>query len=272
MGKIIDMKGQRFGRWMVIDRADNLNGRTMWHCRCDCGTEKDVDAVNLRKGLTLSCGCLLSEKMADKQRTHGKRRSRLYNVWSNMKRRCYDEQNISYPYYGGRGITVCDEWVGADGFQHFWDWSYANGYDETAPKGECTLDRIDVNGNYEPSNCRWTDSFGQMRNRTNNRRITIQGITKTLSEWAELYGISESLASDRLNRGWEAQRAFTETPMQMRKDIEYNGETHSYSEWSRILGINKKTIQWRVYHGWKTDEIFAPCGTINHTTGKGVSK
>ena len=211
MGNFIDLTGQRFGRWLVIERADNRNGNTMWRCKCDCGTEKDVAAVNLRKGATLSCGCLLSEKMAEKQKRHGKRRSRLYNVWSNMKRRCYDERNVSYPHYGGRGIKVCEEWIGKDGFLHFWDWAYANGYDENAPKGQCTLDRIDVNGNYDPSNCRWTDVFGQMRNRTNNRKITIQGITKTLSEWAELYGISDFLeripARDRGRlRGGEMRR------------------------------------------------------------------
>ena len=273
MFKYVDLTGQRFGNWVVLYGPTQSNGeRTKWHCRCDCGIEKDVLATNLTRGLTTSCGCNLRRVAREKATTHGKRNTRLYVVWCNMRHRCYNENDSHYKYYGGRGISVCNEWLGKDGFQNFWDWAYSHGYDDSAPRGQCTIDRIDVNGPYSPDNCRWITIVAQSRNRTDNKVLTLDGKTQTLVEWCEEYGISRFLVSERLNRGWELRRALNEPPKQMWENVEYNGEIHSYSEWARILGIKKKTIQYRVQHGWTLEEIMSPLGTVNHQRWKGIKK
>lgn len=163
-----DLVGKRFGRLVVLERAEskilsNGNIKTMWLCRCDCGNTSVVRADSLMGGKTTSCGCYLRER----QIKHGGYKDRLYHVWHNMKDRCERPKNTNYKNYGGRGIKVCDEWRE---YANFREWAYANGYDENAPFGDCTLDREDVNGNYEPSNCRWVDLKVQENNRRNSRK------------------------------------------------------------------------------------------------------
>ena len=125
----------------------------------------------------------------------GRRNTRLYRIWANMKTRCYNAKSESYIYYGGRGVTICPEWL--NDFQTFYKWSILNGYADNL-----TIDRIDVNGNYEPSNCRWVTVAIQSNNRRNNHFVTIDGITKTLSEWCIHYGVNYKTVRDRLRRGW----------------------------------------------------------------------
>ena len=212
MSEFQDLTGQRFGRWTVIERAPNGNHRqTRWWCRCDCGTIKPVQSQHLREGRSVSCGCYKPVATAEWNKVHKVKhggakhtnRERLYKVWLGMQGRCKKEYLPGYKNYGGRGIKVCDEWSGDNGYANFREWAYANGYDENAPKGVCTIDRIDVNGNYEPSNCRWVDLKTQMNNKTNNHRITIDGITHTISEWADIVGIDQRTISSRINWGWD---------------------------------------------------------------------
>lgn len=165
-----DHTGERFGRLVVLSRADDYvcpNGKkhVMWLCQCDCGNKTIVDSCLLVSGHTRSCGCLYEEKLKSGNPKHGHRYDRLYKVYHNMKNRCYNENADDYKYYGGRGISICDEWL--DDYMSFRQWALDNGYDESAKKGECTIDRIDVNGNYEPSNCRWVSMAVQSRNRRN---------------------------------------------------------------------------------------------------------
>ena len=149
----------KFGRWIVQDEHERRGKNTYWLCTCECGTTRFVKSGDLKNGTSKSCGCIA----VDKHFVHGGWHSRLYNVWNNMKKRCYNENDISYRYYGKRGIAVCPEW--RNSFESFREWAIANGYDETAVRGECTIDRIDVNGNYEPSNCRWVDMKVQSKNK-----------------------------------------------------------------------------------------------------------
>lgn len=165
-----NLSGRTFGRLRVLDRADDYiapSGKhhVQWRCVCDCGCETIVDAGQLTSGKTKSCGCLRAEHLAAGNVTHGGRSDRLYHVYSNMKNRCYNSNSQDYQYYGDRGIRICDEWL--SDYAAFKKWAYANGYDPEAPRGECTIDRIDVDGNYEPSNCRWVSMQVQSQNRRN---------------------------------------------------------------------------------------------------------
>lgn len=162
---LIDRTGQRFGKLTILDRAEDYvakNGKkhVRWRCVCDCGKETVVDTCQLVSGKTKSCGCLRRGNIK-----HGGRYDRLYKVYSNMKNRCYNKNSNDYKYYGARGISICDEWL--NDYKAFKKWAESSGYDATSKHGECTIDRIDVNGNYEPSNCRWTDMATQCKNRRN---------------------------------------------------------------------------------------------------------
>lgn len=164
-----NLSGQRFGRLTAIKEVGaNERRHNLWKCKCDCGNEAVVTATSLLSGHTKSCGCLMREVNSRQFSTHGESNSRLYTVWSGMINRCERPSHKSYQYYGARGIKVCDEW--RNDFMAFKDWAIENGYNESAPRGECTIDRIDVNGNYEPSNCRWADVKTQARNKRPRKR------------------------------------------------------------------------------------------------------
>lgn len=205
-----DLTGQRFGRLTVVSRAENTqSGQTRWNCRCDCGNKKIIMGSSLRKGITTSCGCYRKENLLKCSIKHGKKNTRLYVVWQGMRRRCFDTNIEAYKNYGGRGITVCPKWLD---FESFYTWAIANGYDENAKRGECTLDRIDVNGNYEPDNCRWVNMKAQANNMRKNVNLEYNGETKTLREWCELLNLSYNTIYGRLMKGWDIQKAL-ETPI-----------------------------------------------------------
>lgn len=199
-----DIIGLKFGRLTVLKLAYTRRvSKTLYYylCKCDCGKEHIVLKSSLLNGLTRSCGCYNNEVRAEKFRQRAKHHmtdTRLHKMWEKMKGRCYCKSNLSYKNYGGRGIIMCDEWK--NDFKAFYDWAVNNGYDENAQYGRCTLDRINVNGNYEPNNCRWVDEKIQQRNRRNNRLITYNNETHCLFEWAEIFGINPKILSQRLNR------------------------------------------------------------------------
>lgn len=157
--------GQRFGTLVTLCVTTKPNSRKRyWLCRCDCGNLKYVSEYCLQTDQTHSCGCQTRQLISSHAKRHGETGTRLFNVWSSMKQRCYNPAKANYSDYGGRGIAVCDEW--RESFEAFRDWALSSGYDPDAPTGKCTLDRIDVDGNYEPSNCRWVD----MKVQNNNKR------------------------------------------------------------------------------------------------------
>lgn len=206
--------GDRFGRLTVLAEAPPDSHRArQYECRCDCGNKKTVAASRLRQGTVRSCGCLARETNQQlgriiglaktnhgecAGRRQGKKVSAEYNIWVLMIQRCYTPTNNVYHYYGGRGIQVCDRW--RESFSAFLDDMGRK------PSPRHSLDRKDNSLGYSPENCRWATRIEQGRNRRNNRLITINGETRTLSEWAELSGVDRSTIGRRLNHGWPSER------------------------------------------------------------------
>lgn len=201
MGRVIDLTGQRFGRLTVFERdCLTVKSSAYWICICDCGEYVSVNSQSLRRGKTCSCGCFHKEMQNTYGMRHGKSNTRLYGIWHGMKDRCYNSNNPRYSHYGGKGVAVCDEWK--NDFQAFYDWAMANGYSD-----DLSIDRIDVNGNYEPSNCRWADKKTQANNTSKNHIVTAFGETKTLAQWAETTGINAITINTRLRNGWSPEEA-----------------------------------------------------------------
>ena len=199
-----DLTGRRFGRLTVIEFAGKTKDRkTTWNCLCDCGNEKIIIGKNLKNGNTKSCGCLHAEKF--KHKTHGKRNTRLYRIWRNMLNRCELSSSSEYHRYGGRGITVCEEW---HDFKIFYDWAISHGYAD-----DLTIDRKNVNGNYEPSNCRWATQKEQVRNTRANRFLEYNGKIQCIADWEAETGISRSLIQQRIDKlGWSVEKTLS-TPV-----------------------------------------------------------
>ena len=203
MGKLNNLLGLRFGKLVVIARSENdKHKNARWLCQCDCGNTKVVVGSSLIKGHTKSCGCVRKHLLQTMPLKHGKKNTRLYNIWIDMKRRCNSKNRKSYKDYGGRGIVVCNEWL--QDFMNFYNWAIANGYKENL-----TIDRIDVNGNYEPNNCRWIEKGEQNRNQRTNLKFTYKGETHCLKEWAEILKINYNTLHSRLTvLGYSVEKAF----------------------------------------------------------------
>lgn len=197
--KIKDISGQRFGRLIALYKLNNYHKkRAWWLCVCDCGNLVEISGITLRSDHTKSCGCLNHEPTNKK---HGKCYTRLYKLYKAIIKRCYNPNIKQFKDYGGRGITVCDEW--RKDFMTFYDWSMSHGYND-----RLTIDRIYVNGNYEPSNCRWVDMKTQQRNKRNNKIFTINGETHCLMEWCEMLNMNYGKVNQRINKlHWTIEKA-----------------------------------------------------------------
>lgn len=207
IGKFVDLTGERFGRLTVIRRGENYVSPkgyvgVNWICECDCGRTTLVRGCNLKSGASISCGC--ERVIHPNRKTHGLSHTRLHSIWSDIKTRCFDPNDSNYSNYGGRGITMCDEW--RSDFLSFYRWANANGYSD-----DLSIDRIDNNLGYCPDNCRWADSVVQQNNKRNNHLITYHGETLTMSQWARKTGIGFHKLKDRINKlHWDVDRALTQ--------------------------------------------------------------
>lgn len=196
---LIDMSGERYGRLTVIKRDGNTKqGKPLWLCQCDCGNLTHVPRKRLLEGSTSSCGCYRREFSSQQHKTHGMSKSgnthnRLYRIWGGIKDRCHNPKSKYWDKYGGRGITVCDEWH--YDYMKFHDWSMANGYTD-----ELTLDRIDNDKGYCPENCRWATYLVQENNRTNNVLYEIDGEVLTLAQLARRDNLTRCLTEKNTRR------------------------------------------------------------------------
>lgn len=216
MSKLIDLTGRKLGRLTVVERCGTApSGHALWYCKCDCGNYHTITSNRLHSG-TKSCGCLQRERSSvcakerkgvsvRKRYAIGYEHHRLHQCYRDMLNRCYKPNNKRFERYGNRGIRVCSEWL--NDFYSFRDWALANGYNDSL-----TLDRIDVNGNYEPNNCRWATSKMQNNNRANNRIVQYNGETMTLHELSEKYNVDYRTLWQRINLGWSIAAA-VETPI-----------------------------------------------------------
>ncbi|WP_405461614.1 hypothetical protein OG786_29325 [Streptomyces sp. NBC_00101] len=203
MGKKIELTGKTFGRLTVVAGAGSAKNRAaLWSCRCLCGVATTVRGQHLRSGHTTSCGCAQRDAVS----VHGQHNTPLYNSWKCMIHRCGSPSDKDYANYGGRGIAVSDRWRESNG-RGFLNFVADMGL--TYEPG-LTIDRIDVNGNYEPDNCRWATPSEQTRGRRITRRVTFRGETKPIAEWCEEMGIRLGTVKLRLARGWSVERALTD--------------------------------------------------------------
>jgi hypothetical protein len=194
VSKTVNLSGKTFSRLTVLSRTNNdLHGNAQWLCLCECGKEAVVSGTRLIRGIIKSCGCLRRENCIERSTTHGQKKTRLYRIWLNMKNRCNNQKHVREDYRG-RGISVCPEWN--DDFRSFFNWSIANGYDDTK-----SIDRIDVNGNYCPKNCRWADRLTQANNTRRSLFLEIRQTKKTLAEWTKITGLNYQSLISKMKRG-----------------------------------------------------------------------
>lgn len=235
--KIKNLLGKKYGKLLVIEQLEERkNNKVVWKCKCDCGNTTNVVGTQLTNGNTKSCGCISNP--------HGMFGTRIYNVWRGMKERCYVEKSHSYPLYGGRGIKVCDEW---QEFIPFMEWAYSNGYDESAPRGQCTIDRIDNDGDYEPSNCRWVSMSVQANNKNSNVFVEYKGVIDTISNQARRNGLSPSIVEDRRIKGKKGDDLFKDK--RVARTLFYKGQYRKIEDICKMTNVSRSAIERRVIKG-----------------------
>lgn len=259
MGRFEDITGQKFGRLTAINYA----GDRKWLFKCDCGKEKIIRTNDVKSGRTQSCGCYGREKINEACTTHNMSKTRLYSVYASMKQRCFNEKVAEYKNYGGRGIKICDEWLGKNGFENFYNWAMQNGYDESAKRGECTIDRENNDGNYCPENCRWVTQDVQAGNKR-KPELLICGEKHTLKEWSDITGLTVATIRQRIKSGWKDEEIISIPKKDERenkiihpksKELTFKGETHTLVEWSKITGISNKILAERLRMGYSEEDV-----------------
>lgn len=201
--KFKDFSGNKINHLTAIRYVGkSKTGRAYYEWKCDCGNITIAQYSNVISGNTISCGCEGKKIIKKRNKKHGHSRSHLYKIYYHMRYRCYNPNKDNYKDYGGRGIYVCDEWMDPiNGFMNFYNWSMNNGYQ----KG-LSIDRIDNDGPYAPWNCRWVTSKVQSNNTRSNHNITYKKYTYTISQWADICGLTQDAIIGRLKNGWDTEK------------------------------------------------------------------
>lgn len=209
-----DISKQKFNNLTAIsfDHRDEKS-RHYWKFRCDCGRELIIRKSSVTSGNTKMCKECANIQLSKNKTTHGMSKTRIYKEWAGMIQRCNNPKSTSYERYGAKGITVCDEWLGENGFINFCKWAMANGY-----RDDLTIDRIDNDKGYSPDNCRWATCKEQSCNKNSNKNLTYRGKTMTMAEWADEIGISRSSLFGRLKRGWSVEKALSTPPIKEKRN------------------------------------------------------
>lgn len=246
-----NIEGLRFGRLIAISLNGKDNyGKLIWNCKCDCGNSIDIIGESLRRGSTNSCGCLRRE--THNGQTHGLSKYKEYKSWKAMKSRCYNINVKNYKDYGGRGITICDEWKN--------DFTAFIKDMGRKPSENYSIDRIDNNGNYCKGNCRWATDKEQANNKSINHYLEYDNQKLTMSQWAEKLNISIYVIRRRINSlNWSIEKTLTTPVRNLVKNtipiFEYNGESLTLTEWSKKININKSTLHTRLSLNWSVEKI-----------------
>ena len=210
MGEFIDLLNKQFGRWTVIKPADNIGQFTAWLCFCDCGTTRVVNGQSLRTGKSNSCGCLKNEELMSRSTKHNCTGTRVYRIWKGMRNRCNNPNSDDFHNYGGRGISICEDW---SDFSIFQEWTLNNGYSEFL-----TIDRIDNNGNYGADNCRWVSRGVQAFNTRVNRIVETWLGDMPITQLARVVGINRKILARRLDLGFSEDELLE--PIKQNKGVE----------------------------------------------------
>lgn len=240
--------GKKYGRLTILS-FEKRGYKMFAHCKCDCGNEKDVCMSLLINNNTTSCGCKKKEKTTEKNKSNatynGESKTRLYRCYKSMIYRCNYPSCKDYMYYGKRGIKVCSEW---EDYNIFKSWALENGYDDTL-----TIDRIDTDGDYEPSNCRWITIEEQQKNKrpesifTHDMPVEYNGVVKTLSEWSDCFDIPYRIVRERYLHGWDIE-SILNTPIKKRNIIlEYKGISDTINNWADRFNLPHSTFKNRLY-------------------------
>lgn len=256
-----DIIGEKFGRLKAIKffEKKNKNNSDYWLWKCDCGNEKVILKTHVTSGSIVSCGCYQLEKTTK----HGLHKTRFYNIWGQIKQRCLNRDNKNYHHYGGRGITVCDRWLK---FKNFRDDMYESYLDHKGKYGRknTSIDRIDVNGNYCPENCKWATVEEQNNNTRYNILITYNGETLTLTEWSNKLNINRDTLVYRHKKGWKDDDIITRPKNYHGRQITYKNKTQNFSQWERELGMSLGLISRRLDLNWTIeDAITKPVRKMN---------
>lgn len=256
----IDLTGHKYGRVTVLSYAGRAKGTYTfcWNCICDCGTKFVVRGASLKDGNTKGCGCLHKEWCAEKSK-NAKGPPESYKVWGSIKQRCYNPKSSAYQLYGARGITMSDEWK--DSFATF------IGDMGPRPTKKHSIDRINNDGHYCKSNCRWALPTAQGRNTRHNHWLTFNGVTLCLEDWCERIGIDHSVIIGRIERGWPIDKVLTaplgskvkKTKPGNQRLYTYKGKVQNVSEWAKEFGIRMETLWYRLDRGMSIeDALLAP--------------
>ena len=258
MKRVEVKEGERYGRLTIIrevEPAGSSHKRVRrFLCRCDCGNEIICRLPNLKSGTTKSCGCYRKFVSSNRRDCHHLQNTRIYRIWCGMKRRCYNKHNEHFDRYGGRGIIVCDEWK--TDFMNFYDWAMSNGYDD-----KLSIDRINNEGNYEPSNCRWANQKQQIVNSTATIKCSLGGNIVSLSDIADILGVSFKRIRRivyMLNNGYDMSELLSLS----KKDDSFMFAEETDAEKKQIVDLNKKVDELKPFDKVlvrdSKDEIWEP--------------